>query len=621
MRILLFALPGVAAAVLSWLLTPMARRVAVGVGAVDRPAARKIHVMPTPRLGGLAVVASAVAVLAVIGLTTRLLHRESLWLGVGLGLVPVLLVSIADDIRRVSAGWKFLGHLAGATIAVSLGVTLAPVIHLFGHTIDIGWWAFPVSVLWLVGVTNAFNLVDGLDGLSAGLALISAGGLIAVFVIAHQTGMAIAALVLAGAIVGFLPYNFHPASIFLGDTGATAIGFCLASLALRGGSTTPAGFATLLPVIALGVPIAETLISMLRRALGAAIRHDAARIFTADRAHLHHRLLDLGLGHRRAVLTLYGAGVCFAGVGLLSVLMTAQEAGLLLLGLLLAAFVGVGRLGYEEFGIIRSGIVLRFYDAPVLKRSVFIVFLDIVFVALSVYVAVGLRTDDWGLLSNRSLAVTMAALLVPSTVVVLWLFRVYRGSWRLASVYDVFRLNAAVAGSALLGFFLSRAILSYDIPLSVFVLFGLVKVAIGTGSRLSYRMFVVLGGRAGIKGLPTLIYGAGEGGVAALREMLTNADVGLRPVGFIDDNPDRAGRAVNGVPIVGGLEDLERAIGSAGVRTVVVASRKVPEERIALARATCERHGVKLVRMEIRFEECGAEAARVVARGLGEPAA
>jgi len=303
MRILLFALPGVAAAVLAWLLTPLARRLALRVGAVDRPSARKIHAVPTPRLGGAAVVASAALVLGVVGTTTRLVQRESLWLGVGVGLLPILAVSILDDIKRLSAGWKFLGHLTGATVAVTLGVSLAPEVHLFGHTINIGVWAFPISILWLVGITNAFNLVDGLDGLSAGLALISAGSLIAVFVIAHQTQTAVAALILAGAILGFLPYNIHPASIFLGDTGATAIGFCLAALALRGGSTTSAGFATLLPVIVLGVPIADTLVSMLRRAMGRFAGRDSSHIFAADRSHLHHRLLDLGFDYRRAVLT------------------------------------------------------------------------------------------------------------------------------------------------------------------------------------------------------------------------------------------------------------------------------------------------------------------------------
>ena len=299
MPILSLVLPGVGAAVLSWLLTPLARQLALRLGAVDRPTARKIHLTPTPRLGGLAVVGAAVLVFAFVSATTAMLRPDPLWLGLALGLVPIVVVSFIDDVRRLSAGLKFLGHLAGAVIAVSLGVSLNPDVHILGYTVHIGMWAAPISVLWLIGVTNAFNLVDGLDGLSAGLALISAGSLVPVFLVVHQPGIAVAAVIVAGAVAGFLPYNFHPASSFLGDTGATAIGFTLACLALRGGSTMSAGFATLLPIIVFGVPVADTVLSIVRRAIGAAGWQGRGRIFTADRKHVHHRLLDLGLDQRR----------------------------------------------------------------------------------------------------------------------------------------------------------------------------------------------------------------------------------------------------------------------------------------------------------------------------------
>lgn len=603
MSLLAFVLPGVASAVLAGLLTPAVRRLAIRLGAVDQPGGRKVHTSPTPRLGGLAVIAAAVVVLGALGIWTSLLRRESLWLGLSLGVLPIVFVSVWDDVRGLTARWKFLGHLVGAAVAVALGVSLGSEIHLFGHTLPIGAWAVPISMLWLIGVTNAFNLVDGLDGLSAGLALISAGSLVAVFVIAHQTPAAVAALVLAGAIVGFLPHNVHPARVFLGDTGATAIGFALACLALRGGSTFSAGFATLLPLIVLGVPVADTLISMLRRALHAATVRDSGRMFEADRGHLHHRLLDLGFGHGRAVLALHAAGLCFALVGLASIFMTMQEAGLLLLGLLAAGFVALGRLGYEEFGAIRSGRVLRVYDAPVLKSSVFIVFIDLAFVAFSAYAAIVFRTEDWGLAFHREAMVSMAALLAPCTVVVLWLSGVYSGTWRMASVLDVLRHVRAVGVASLVGFLLARVVLPYDLPLLLFVLFALVKTAVGLGARLSYRLLVFLGRRARAAGQRTLIYGAGQGGAAALREMLSNPAVGMRPVGFIDDEPGRAGKALNGVRIVGSLSELEQAIRSLQAEAVVVSTPKVPPEKVAAARAACERAGAKLVKMEIRFDE------------------
>src|SRR5215475_487923 len=153
-------------------------------------------------------------------------------------------------------------------------------------TLHLGWLSVPLSLGWIVGVTNAFNIIDGLDGLSAGLALIAAMAMAAVFSFVGQPAMAGAALVLAGALVGFLPYNLHPARLFLGDTGATAIGFCLAAFALRGGSTLSSGFAALLPVLILGLPIADTLIAMVRRTLHR-MEHHTGGVFVADRDHIH----------------------------------------------------------------------------------------------------------------------------------------------------------------------------------------------------------------------------------------------------------------------------------------------------------------------------------------------
>ena len=212
--------------------------------------------------------------------------------GVGIGVLPILLVSIIDDIRSVRARTKFLAHMLGAAIAVGLGISLSPEVHVLGSALNIGWIAAPLSLLWIVGVTNAFNIIDGLDGLSTGLALISALSMAAVFALVGQAGMAGVSLVLAGALLGFLPYNVHPARLFLGDTGATAIGFCLAAFALRGGSTLSTGFAALLPVFILGLPIADTLIAMARRTLHR-MEHQAGGVFVADRNHIHHRLLAL----------------------------------------------------------------------------------------------------------------------------------------------------------------------------------------------------------------------------------------------------------------------------------------------------------------------------------------
>jgi UDP-GlcNAc:undecaprenyl-phosphate GlcNAc-1-phosphate transferase len=255
--------------------------------------------------------------------TVRAALSMRMFAGIALGLLPIMGVSIFDDIKPLRSTPKFLAHLAGAAIAVACGVCLRPEVHLFGQTITIGLFAAPLSVLWLVGTTNAFNIVDGLDGLSAGLALISASALAGIFLLANQPAMAGATLVLAGGLVGFLPHTMFPARMFFGDTGATAIGFCLAAFALRGGSTLSAGFATLLPVFVLGLPIAETMISMARRIVRRLESKDASGVF--ERTGITcTTAAEAGGQSPRAVFILSGAGVLLAG-GARSMFMTARN--------------------------------------------------------------------------------------------------------------------------------------------------------------------------------------------------------------------------------------------------------------------------------------------------------
>ena len=604
MRIVLFLLPAVAAAVLSFALTPLAERIAWAVGAIDKPDPRKVHLKITPRMGGLAVIAAVDIILSLSCLVEwpmpiRYWAPDELRAGLGLGILPILLVSMLDDIRPVRALPKFAAQTVGASIAVWMGVSLGTTVHLLGHPVTLGFWSIPISILWLVGVTNAFNLIDGLDGLSAGMALISAVSLSGVFLLSGQKGMAAASLVLAGALVGFLPYNFYPARIFLGDTGSAAVGFCLACFALRGGSTLSAGFATLLPVLVLGLPVAETLISIARRIIHRIEHSDAGGVFEADRNHIHHRLLALGIDHRKAVIILYGVGLVVAGTGLLSVLVSTRDLGLLLVALLFAGLVGMARLGYDEFALIRRGLVLRFYETPVLKRSLFVVFVDICLICLAVYGAMGLRYDDWELGPHRPMAFMLVALLAPVTVGTFWAFGLYRGAWRLASVDDFVRASWAAGVAAGLGFAASRFLPMHEAPFSLFGIFALLEFALVNGSRASYRVLVLLKRRAATGGRPALIYGAGLGGVNARRELESNEEIGLRPVGFLDDDPEKLGRVVNGLKVYGPIESLPEARRATGARVLVVASWKIPGDRLRLAKEICAREAVEVNRMQI----------------------
>ena len=599
-------LPVSVAAALAWMLTPASVWLARRVGAVDHPGPRRVHSWPIPRLGGLAVVGAVAIVLGagaigIPGTPRWLLNSRSP--GILLGLLPVLVVSVVDDIRQISPWPRFAAQALGAGIAMWWGVVLPDTVHLFGFPIHLGWAAWPLSALWIVSLTNAFNLVDGLDGLAAGLGLIAAASLAAVVVLAHKPDSAAAALVLCGALIGFLPSNLHPAYVFLGDCGATAIGFLLACFALTSSSLLSAGFAILIPVVIVGVPVADAFVSVLRRTVARIEQGTGNGVFQADSNHIHHRLLAMGLSHQRAVWMLYAFGTGLSLIALASLLLTYHQSGLLLLGVLMAGLIAVNRLGYGEFAFIRRGTALKMYDLPVMKRAFFTVFLDMTLVAVAVCVAVALKYDAWLLTGKRALVFSAVAVLVPAHVGMFTLFGVYKGAWRVAGIHDFVRLNAAIFAACGLGYVLSLAIKGPPLPVSLLALFGFVEVTIASGSRISYRILEQTRFRQNEAGARAIIYGAGRGGLLAARELSQNPERGLKPVGFIDDHPTRQGKSVDGYPVLGTLESLREALAKSGATVVVVASEKIPPLKVDMAARECGRAGARLLTMEIAFSE------------------
>jgi UDP-GlcNAc:undecaprenyl-phosphate GlcNAc-1-phosphate transferase len=603
MTILLFIVPAVVAGLIAFALTPVARALAFRVGAVDEPAPRKIHQVPTARLGGLAVIVSVTVVLsAMVILTPHRIHilPADLLLPIAIGVAPILIVSLIDDIRPLRPLPKFMVHLVGTSATVALGVRLGETVHLFGQEVRIGWMAIPISILWLAGTTNAFNIVDGLDGLSAGLALISAVSLAAVSVVNTRYEMAGAALVLAGALCGFLPHNIYPARIYLGDTGATVIGFFLGALTLRGGSTATAGLAVMIPVLVLGVPIAETLLSMTRR-FARRLQGGKNGILDADRDHIHHRLLALGYTPKRAVLLMYGIGVLVALCGLASVFMNQQNAGLMLATLSVGALVGVAKLGYDEFALIRSGAVLRVYEKPVLRSGLFIVFIDLGLIVVAIYTAIVLKYDDWSVHDHRQLGISLIALAPAATVATFALMGTYRQQWSKASVEDFLRSSIAVLLSVAAVVLINAFMIPSRTPLTFFALYGLLALGLVNGSRASYRVLHHWNRRSNREGEPVVIYGAGKSGILALREILTNSEVLMRPIGFIDDDPAMHGRTVNGYIVLGDFTSLRDVVANGRAKGVVIASEKIPIGRIRAARELCASAGMWVRHFEVNF--------------------
>jgi UDP-GlcNAc:undecaprenyl-phosphate GlcNAc-1-phosphate transferase len=290
-------------------LTPLVRALAPRLGAMDAvQAARKIHARPTPRLGGVAIVVGFFVPLMLVPLWRRDLaflggHR---FLALSVGGLCIALLGLVDDLRGLTARPKFAVQFAVALGLYLVGHRIDAVSHPFGGAIDIGLWGLPLTLLWVVGIVNAMNLIDGLDGLAAGVAAVMVGLTFAMALHRGDLAMALTMAALGGAVGGFLVFNFPPATIFMGDTGSMFLGFVLATSALDSGQKSSTTVAMLVPVVGLGLPIVDTLGSMLRRA------RRGRPMFSADREHVHHRLLSAGLGHRQAVLVLYGACVLSA---------------------------------------------------------------------------------------------------------------------------------------------------------------------------------------------------------------------------------------------------------------------------------------------------------------------
>ncbi|MGE7672146.1 glycosyltransferase family 4 protein [Lysinibacillus sp. NPDC094403] len=296
----------IAAFVASILLTPLVKRLAFKIGAVDAPNYRKVHARIMPRLGGLAIFLSfliAVAIFQPILIINE--NGSNFLLAIIIGACIIVATGVVDDMREISAKAKLVGQLIAALIVIFVGGIQIDMITLpFVGELNFGFLSIPLTILWIVGITNAINLIDGLDGLAAGVSTIALITLAIMAIIMGNMFVLAIAAILAAATFGFLFYNFHPAKIFMGDTGALFLGFMISVLALLGFKNVTV-VALIVPIIILGVPISDTFFAIVRRV------RMKKKWSDPDKSHLHHRLLDMGFTHRQTVLIIYGIAIMF----------------------------------------------------------------------------------------------------------------------------------------------------------------------------------------------------------------------------------------------------------------------------------------------------------------------
>ena len=351
----------VAATAAGLCLTPIVTRAAVAWGLFDAPHGdRRVHTEPLPRVGGVAVfgaVAAGMVVMAGASITgLEWLGQSSSFLsGLLFGSGIIFATGLIDDLRGLRPGVKLVAQVIAALMVYAYGFRIDVITLGASFELHLGWAALPLTVFWIVGVTNAFNLIDGLDGLATGMAVIALATTVLVAAALGNVQVMFLSIALIGALIGFLRYNFSPAQIFLGDSGSLFVGFMLAVLTVHG-SGAPGALA-LVPFFALAVPLIDTVLAMLRRWLR------GVPLSQADGRHIHHRLLAMGLSHRHAVIVLYIVAVFLALVGLSLafapppsiVLMSAGGSGVALCVLL----YGMRRLQYHEFSeastVIMSG--------------------------------------------------------------------------------------------------------------------------------------------------------------------------------------------------------------------------------------------------------------------------
>jgi UDP-GlcNAc:undecaprenyl-phosphate GlcNAc-1-phosphate transferase len=324
-----YLLLGLSSAALALLITPLVSRGSTRLGLVDAPGGRKVHAQSVPRLGGVAVLAATVLAMILVPFWSPGVFGPTIWLSlrplaVAGGLVFVL--GLLDDVRGVGPWVKLTAQGVAAIVVMASGLLIERV-TLFGVSWELGWLSWPITAGWIVGLTNAFNLIDGIDGLATGIAALAGATCGAILIVRGHTAEAALLAALVGAAIGFLVFNFAPASIFLGDSGSLLFGFLLATTAIAGWQKGATALATGVPLLMFALPIADVATTIVRRGLarpatgrasiGAALRH----LVEPDRQHIHHRLLALGWSTERTVLILYGITAVLS----LFALLTAQR--------------------------------------------------------------------------------------------------------------------------------------------------------------------------------------------------------------------------------------------------------------------------------------------------------
>lgn len=589
-KILLFAF--FSSVVISYLVTPAIMHLGRVFGIMDEPNERRIHTHPVPRCGGLAVFAafslSVYFLLQIIDLKEPLEHTRSWFLQVFPVTIPLILLGLADDKWEVSPIVKLLGQLAIAVLAWISGMRIGKFMGFEMLLIfDLG-----LTVLLYVIAMNAYNLIDGMDGVAGGLAAITGLGLCGLNITLGNEGQAAICLALTGACLGFLRYNFHPAKVFLGDTGSLYIGFVLMSLTLGSESRSAATILFIIPLLTMGVPLIDTGLAVWRRSVRKAIHPDQeSKVSQADKDHLHHRLARQGLTQRRVALILYGIQTCVFILGLSWIFLQNYRMAIFTVAFFVGSFVLLRYLASLEMTDSGRWIVdgIRRPGRMQLYNSV-LPWMDVLILSGALAILSWFLSHEFTNLQLNRVIKEAAGPAIGCPMILIWATRYYRLQWNRARAVDYFYFSLIAIAGVVIGVAISPLPLQHTLRDTL--LFTLVILTLSIPTQLFLRIFprlvqdmlhyherqISTGGQGGDR---ALIYGAGYGLTLVTRAESVEETRRRRTyevVGLVDDNPNLRGQIIEGHTVLGSGQDLMSLCIDHHIREILISTKLPPHE-------------------------------------------
>lgn len=584
-----------ASAILALALTPIVRAFARSVGMIAKPKSDRWHKKPTAMLGGVAIWLSVV-----IGYFLFVPSSPYGWVILSASTF-LFLVGLVDDLLNTKPYQKLIGQVMGSAFVIYYGLSLP---WTRSSSVNV-----VLTIFWLIGITNAVNLLDNMDGLAPGIAAIASSFLAISFITTGHTTEALLLMIFAGALLGFLVYNSNPASIFMGDSGSMFVGFFLASSALMnltGGRSRSLAPVIAVPVLILFIPIFDTtFVTILRKVSGRAASQ-------GGRDHTSHRLVALGLSERRAVWMLYGFAALAGVLGLsvqsmkLDVSLAAIAGFTVLLTLLGVYLAGVKVYDEtEETLAVKDQSPYGFLIDLSYKRRIFEVLLDIILILLSYWCAYALKfgafsgNNAWKLFLRTLpvlVFVKMAAFLVTG---------VYRGIWRYTGLDNLIVFAKGVALSSVLSVLVILFAFRFEgFSRTIFIIDALLMFMFLAASRMAFRLFrQVLPVSGSGEGRRVLIYGAGDAGELVLRELMNNRALKYSPVGFLDDDPAKKGKVIHGLKVYAANGDLNVLCRQHNANELLISINSMPPERLQQIIDFGRTHDIAVKRMRINIED------------------